>query len=79
MKIGKYLIQKGLINQKQVDEVLKEQIKKDTIFRNRFGRIAINKGFITEKMLNQAILEKYQTENQNKKKNNSSYSFLKKQ
>ncbi len=84
-KIGIYLLRKGLITQDQVNEVLSEQSKINDFTRSRFGRIAVNKGYITEHALNLAMMEKYESEKNyqkkmnkgSKKDGNSSYSFLK--
>ena len=75
MKIGKYLVTRGFLESKQVENVLKEQQKNKDALRTRFGRIAINKGYISEKNLNSAMLEKYQSEDEQKKKD-PKYSFL---
>ena len=75
MKIGKFLVNRGLLELPQVVNILKEQQKANAVMRMRFGRIAIDKGYITEKALNVAMLEKYQTEDKQKKVD-PKYSFL---
>jgi|GEM_PF-4697867 len=79
MKIGKYLENKGLLKENQITTILKEQEKdkNKSFLRKRFGRIAVDKGYITEKALNYAMMEKYQVEDdQVQKKDNPKYSFL---
>ncbi len=62
LKLASYLISKGYITKEQAQEVIKEQEGKSGPLRERFGRIAVKKGFITESALNRAILQKEREE-----------------
>ena len=73
-RIAKYLVIKGLLTEEQAKEILKEQ-SKDPL-RARFGRIAVQKGYITEKALNTAMMEKYQSEGDKEDKKDKKYKFL---
>ena len=61
-KLASYLIAKGLITREQAKEIMAEQDGKRGPIRERFGRIAVRKGYITESQLNRAILEKEREE-----------------
>ena len=61
-KLASYLIAKGLLTKEQAKEIMAEQDKKSGPLRERFGRIAVKKGYITESQLNRAILEKEREE-----------------
>ncbi len=62
MRIATYLIDKGLLTVEQAQEVMTEQEKKGGGLNDRFGRIAVNKGYITEKALNKAVTDKEREE-----------------
>jgi len=61
-KLASYLIAKGLITREQAREIMAEQDEKRGPIRERFGRIAVRKGYITESQLNRAIMEKEREE-----------------
>ncbi len=44
-RIGDYMIRRGLMNQSQVDEVVRAMAAGDT---RHFGEVAVAKGFITK-------------------------------
>jgi thymidine phosphorylase len=62
MKLATYLIQNGYITVEQAQEVMQEQEAAGAKRKERFGRIAVKKGFISEKKLNHAVLEKEREE-----------------
>ena len=62
MRIATYLIDKGLLTVEQAQEVMTEQEKKGGGLKDRFGRIAVNKGYISEKVLNKAVTDKEREE-----------------
>lgn len=55
IKIGEFLMEKKVLNSSQVQDVL-QHCKKDGI-RRFFGRIAIDKGYLTEAIVNKALLD----------------------
>lgn len=61
MKIGTYLVYKGFLNVKQAKTVLSEQNQMKGI-KHRFGRIAIQKGYISENRLSEVMMTRYQSE-----------------
>jgi hypothetical protein len=58
MRIGTYLVKKGLLTLDQANDVMREQSGKGGPDRERFGRIAVNKGYISEEVMTKAFLEK---------------------
>lgn len=62
MRIGTYLISKGLLTKRQAQEVLNEQATEGPGLRERFGRIAVRRGFVTEQQMNHAFLQKEREE-----------------
>lgn len=62
MKLATFLIQNGYLTVEQAQEVMQEQKEAGDKRKERFGRIAVKKGFISEKKLNQAVLEKEREE-----------------
>lgn len=55
IKIGEFLMEKKVLNKSQVQDVLK-YCKKGGI-RRFFGRIAIDKGYLTEAIVNRALID----------------------
>lgn len=62
MKLATYLIQNGYLTVEQAQEVMQAQETSKKKKKERFGRIAVNKGFISEQRLNHAVLEKEREE-----------------
>ncbi len=62
MKLATYLIQNGYLTVEQAQEVMQEQEVPGEKRKERFGRIAVKKGFISEDKLNQAVLKKEREE-----------------
>jgi hypothetical protein len=62
LKIASYLIEKGLLTVKQAKIIMEIQNNMHKIEKQRFGRIAVNQGFIKENVLNKAMLEKERQE-----------------
>ena len=62
MKLATYLIQNGYLTVEQAQEVMQEQEAPADKRKERFGRIAVKKGFISEQKLNHAVLEKEREE-----------------
>jgi hypothetical protein len=62
MKLASWLISRNLMTVEQASAVMEEQKKQGGHIKDRFGRIAINMGFITEAQLNRACLEKERDE-----------------
>ena len=58
MKIATYLIKNGYLSQDQAEKIIRIQQQMGSGIKDRFGRIAINEGYISEKMLNKALLQK---------------------
>ena len=58
MRIATYLVNEGFLSLEQAKIVMDEQKKMNGNFKNRFGRIAVNKGFINEHILNKALIQK---------------------
>jgi hypothetical protein len=56
MRLASYLIANNYMTADQARLVLVEQEKQSGSFKERFGRIAVKKGFITEARLNGAVL-----------------------
>jgi len=62
MKLATFLIQKGLISVDQAQQIMKEQETMKGPMKERFGRIAVKKGYISECALTRAILAKEREE-----------------
>lgn len=62
MKLATFLIQNGYLTVEQAQEVMQEQEAAGEKRKERFGRIAVKKGFISERKLNQAVLHKEREE-----------------
>jgi len=62
MKLATFLIQKGLISVDQAQQIMKEQETMKGPIKERFGRIAVKKGYISESALTRAILAKEREE-----------------
>lgn len=58
MRIATYLVNEGYLSLKQAKIIMDEQKKMKGNFKNRFGRIAVNKGFISENILNKVLMQK---------------------
>ena len=58
MKLATWLVSKKLLTVEQAQKVMREQETQAGSLKDRFGRIAVKKGFITEAALNKAILAK---------------------
>lgn len=60
MKFGTFLVENQYLTQDQAEEVLEAQkfSKMPGDFKERFGRIAVNKGYISEERLRRAFLDK---------------------
>ncbi len=58
MKLATWLVSKKLITIEQAQAVMQEQETQKGSLKDRFGRIAVKRGFITEAALNKAILAK---------------------
>ena len=63
MKLASWLVSKKLLTVEQAQKVMQEQEKQKGI-HDRFGRIAVNLGFITEAQLNRAVMAKEKDEAQ---------------
>jgi len=61
MKLASWLVSKKLLTIEQAQKVMEEQEKHKGI-RDRFGRIAVKMGYITEAQLNKAIMAKEKDE-----------------
>jgi hypothetical protein len=62
MKLASWLISRNLITVEQANAVMEEQKQQGGHIKERFGRIAVNLGFITEAQLNKACLDKERDE-----------------
>jgi hypothetical protein len=58
MKLATWLVSKKLLTVEQAQKVMREQEIQTGNLKDRFGRIAVKMGFITEAALNKAILAK---------------------
>jgi hypothetical protein len=63
MKLASWLVSKKLLTVEQAQKVMEEQEQSKGI-RDRFGRIAVKMGYITEAQLNRAVLAKEKDEAQ---------------
>ena len=57
MRIASFLVQRGLISLEQAQTIIREQ--KENSERDRFGTIAVRRGFISEKTLAEVLQEQY--------------------
>jgi hypothetical protein len=62
MKLATWLVSKKLLTVEQAQKVMREQEIQTGNLKDRFGRIAVKMGFITEAALNTAILAKDKNE-----------------
>jgi hypothetical protein len=62
MKLASWLVSHQLITMDQANNVMQELNSQTGHIRERFGRIAVKKGFISEAQLNKACLEKEREE-----------------
>jgi hypothetical protein len=61
MKLATWLVSKKLITVEQAQRVMQEQQKQGGI-HDRFGRIAVRLGYITEPQLDRAVMAKEKDE-----------------
>ncbi|MGO9412684.1 MAG: hypothetical protein ACLQCB_18300 [Spirochaetia bacterium] len=62
MRLATWLVSHNLMTLDQAHEVMREQKEQTGHIRERFGRIAVKKGFISEEALTRAYLEKEREE-----------------
>jgi hypothetical protein len=62
MKLASWLVSHQLITVDQANEVMKEWNSQTGHIKDRVGRIAVKKGFISEAQLNKACLDKEREE-----------------
>jgi hypothetical protein len=62
MKLATWLVSHNLITVNQANLVMEEWKTQTGHIKDRFGRIAVKKGYLTEAQLNKAILEKEREE-----------------
>ncbi len=62
MRLATWLVSHNLMTLDQAHEVMREQREQGGHIRDRFGRIAVNKGFISEETLTRAYLAKEREE-----------------
>ena len=62
MKLASWLVSHNLMTVDQANDVIAEQGKQSGHIKDRFGRIAVKKGYITEATLNKACLDKERDE-----------------
>ena len=62
MKLATWLVSHNLMTLDQANEVMREQKLQTGHIRDRFGRIAVNKGYIAEEVLTRAYLAKEREE-----------------
>jgi hypothetical protein len=62
MKLGSYLVKNGFLTLDQAKEVIAAQQGGQGVSKERFGRIAIKLGYISEKMLNRVVMQKEKQE-----------------
>lgn len=62
MKLASWLVTHKLMTVDQANDVMQEQGKQTGHIKDRFGRIAVKKGYITEPILNKACLDKEREE-----------------
>ena len=64
MRLATWLVSHNLMTLDQAREVMRLQQEQTGRIRDRFGRIAVNMGFITEEVLTRAYLAKEREEAQ---------------
>ena len=62
MKLASWLVSHKLMTVDQAEDVMKEQGLQTGHIRDRFGRIAVKKGYISEETLRKACLDKERDE-----------------
>jgi hypothetical protein len=62
MKLASWLVSHRLITVDQATEVMQEWNSQTGHIKDRFGRIAVKKGFISEAQLNKACVDKEREE-----------------
>jgi hypothetical protein len=62
MKLASWLVSHRLITVDQANEVMQEWNSQTGHIKDRFGRIAVKKGFISEAQLNKACIDKEREE-----------------
>ena len=62
MKLASWLVSHQLITVDQANEVMREWNSQTGHIKDRVGRIAVKKGFISEAQLNKACLDKEREE-----------------
>jgi len=62
MKLASWLVSHHFITVDQAKDVMEEWKTQTGHIKNRFGRIAVKKGYISEAQLNKACLEKEREE-----------------
>ena len=62
MKLASWLVSHRLITVDQANEVMQEWNSQTGHIKDRFGRIAVKKGFISEAQLNKACVDKEREE-----------------
>jgi hypothetical protein len=62
MKLASWLVSHRLITIDQANDVMAEQGKQSGHIKDRFGRIAVKKGYISEAALNKACMDKEREE-----------------
>jgi hypothetical protein len=62
MRLATWLVSHKLMTLDQAHEVMREQREQTGQIRDRFGRIAVNKGYISEDVLTRAYLAKEREE-----------------
>jgi hypothetical protein len=62
MKLATWLVSRSLMTVDQAEQVMVEQKKQTGHIKDRFGRIAVKMGYISEAQLNRACLDKEKDE-----------------
>ncbi len=62
MRLATWLVSHNLMTLDQAHDVMREQKQQTGHIRERFGRIAVNKGYISEEALTRAYLAKEREE-----------------
>jgi hypothetical protein len=62
MRLATWLVSHKLLTLDQAQDVMRAQKEQTGHIRDRFGRIAVNKGYISEEALTRAYLEKEREE-----------------
>ena len=66
MRLATWLVSHNLMTLDQARDVMREQREQTGHIHDRFGRIAVNKGYISEDTLRRAYLAKEREEAENK-------------